>query len=103
MTQTRAACTVHPELRRLREAWAHARQHHPQVEAIASACPALRAVPVCDGIWVLQGPTPTGGSVHACITLDQQLTVIRSEPGAEVQHLMIDLPDPLRAAIPAVA
>ncbi|WP_189380209.1 hypothetical protein [Gemmobacter nanjingensis] len=95
--------TTHPALHRLRTAWAYARETSPAVEAINSACPGLRAVPVCEGTWVLQGPTPTGGSVHACITIFDQLTVIRVEDGKPYEHHLINLPDPLRTARPAVA
>ena len=94
--------TALPPLARLRAAWAHARETRPAVDAIASACPGLRCVPVGEADWVMQGATPTGGSVHACITIFDQLTVIRVEGNRPHEHHLIDLPAPLRTATPAV-
>lgn len=80
-------------LDRLRAAWDWARQTHPAIQEIDRARPSLTEIPVGGVEWVLQGLIANGATIHACITSENKLNVMRSAPTtARIQHILVDLP-----------
>lgn len=67
----RATFTVHPELRRLRDAWSWARGHMMTVDFMGADCPALREVEIQPGVFIFVGHTVTGGGMAVSINAEK--------------------------------
>lgn len=90
-----APCTVPPELRRLRNAWAWARDHHMDLDLMAADCPALRErAPTTGEAFSLSGVTVSGGMMSVRLTRTQ-ICINRIEARYEDSHVL-DLPARLR-------
>lgn len=92
MIPRRAAYTVPPELRRLREAWAWARGANPTLDSWGADCPGLTHQQVGPGLFVLSGKTVTGGGMSIAITATDCLQALRVEANPST----ITLPLPAR-------
>lgn len=97
----RAAYTVPPELRRLRAAWAWARQTNAAATQIAARCDAMTEVTPGPRCWALTARTHTGGGL--CITINDASELVLLLVEDAPLRLTIPLPPHLRHSPEAIA
>lgn len=93
----RTPCTVPPELRRLRDAWAWARRTSPAADRIGARCPAMIETQMAPGIHTLTATTISGDGVSV-ILRENTLVIVHAADAPE--RITIPLPIHLHATLP---